>query len=98
MRLVYLSPSRGISLDQSGGAGTHIRGTIKGFEDNNIVVLPLIAGDMFKTDFKGLHSKSYNKTDKKNAQFSIRSFLKKLLPDKLRLLLREIRTIKEDIE
>jgi glycosyltransferase involved in cell wall biosynthesis len=89
-KIVYLVPDPGINSDQSGGAGTHIRGTIEGFKANNIDVMPLIAGDIF-----GFNSKlaASNATQQKS---SFRTFLKRIFPEKLRLLYRDVRRIYSD--
>lgn len=94
-RIVYLAPSIGLTINQSGGAGTHMRGTIKGFEENNCIVLPLIGGDEINTPnaihqtFEGMKLK-----DGKTAF----NFIKSLLPDKIRLLLRDLRTTRHDAQ
>lgn len=89
-KIVFLVPETGINIEQSGGAGTHIRGTIEGFRNNHIDVLPVIAGDIF-----GIKSEiSFNipSVQKK----TIRTFIKKVVPDKLKLLYRDLRRIYSD--
>lgn len=95
MKLAYLSPSRGISINQSGGAGTHIRGTLQGFKENGVEVLPLIAGDMFASRIDNGNKEEIKIIGNKK---SFRNLVKGILPNKIRLFFRDLRTIKEDKE
>lgn len=86
-KIVFLVPEVGINYDQSGGAGTHIRGTIDGLKKNNIDVLPMIAGDVF-----GIKSiNSFNVSVSK--AHTLRSLVKKIVPLKFKLLFRDLRRI-----
>lgn len=91
-KIVFLVPETGINYEQSGGAGTHIRGTIEGFKSNGIDVLPVIAGDVF-----GVASTRSVKTNISVSQkSSARSFLKKIAPNKLKYLFRDFRRVYYD--
>jgi glycosyltransferase involved in cell wall biosynthesis len=68
-----------------------MRGAIRGFREHGNEVLPLIMGDILKP--KGSSSTSVSTASSKG---SIRSLIKKILPDKFRLLLRDIRTVWND--
>jgi len=90
-RLLYLAPSLGLTLDQSGGAGTHMRGTILGFQENGFDVLPIIGGDVIKnTRTLNITPTSNSKTSKQNV---LRERIKSFIPRRLRLFLRDLRTI-----
>ena len=53
MNILYLAPEHSIRLNQSGGAGTHIRGTLKHLVKNNRVSI-MIGGDiLFSGDTLG---------------------------------------------
>lgn len=87
-KIVFLVPEVGINYEQSGGAGTHIRGTIAGFKSNHIDVLPVIAGDVF-----GIKSeKIFNKAPSSQKKI-IRTVIKKVVPGKLKLLYRDLRRV-----
>lgn len=92
IRLIYLAPSLGLTLNQSGGAGTHMRGTIKGFEQNDVEVLPLIGGDVFPIQ-KNIKTVITSEARKETLIFNT---VKKLMPDRLRLLLRDLRYMRQD--
>lgn len=92
-RVLYLAASKGLSLDQSGGAGTHMRGTIKAFNQHGLKVLPIIGGDILKVSDLTTKTKFGNQEWTKKG---IRNILKAGLPTKLRLFLRDLRTISED--
>lgn len=83
IRILYLVGNKGIRLEQSGGAGSHIRGTIHGFEVNGAEVLPIIGGDVFSTKISIVATKG-----KKKKIFTV---VKKLVPSKILLLLRDFR-------
>lgn len=91
-KILYIASSRGLYLEQSGGAGTHMRGTIKGLRENGYEVLPIIGGDIFKTVVSSTSDK-LSSSDKR----SVRDLIKRVLPTKVRLLFRDIRTIIQDI-
>ncbi|MES2567392.1 MAG: glycosyltransferase family 4 protein [Bacteroidota bacterium] len=86
-KIVFLVPEVGINYEQSGGAGTHIRGTIEGLKKSGVDVLPLLAGDIF-----GITSESSLKVNaiKKS---SLRASLKKIVPVKMKFLFRDFRRI-----
>ena len=86
-KIVFLVPEMGINYEQSGGAGTHIRGTIEGFKSHHIDVLPVIAGDIF-----GLKSEVIT-TESSTKKGTTRTVIKKIVPEKLRLLYRDFRRI-----
>lgn len=86
-KIVFLVPELGINYDQSGGAGTHIRGTIDGLKKNNIDVLPVIAGDIF-----GIKNTTNSSTTSVSNN-TVRTFVKNVVPLKLKLLFRDIRRI-----
>lgn len=86
-KIVFLVPEVGINYDQSGGAGTHIRGTIEGLKKNNIDVLPVIAGDIF-----GIKNTTNSSTSSVSNN-TVRTFVKNVVPLKLKLLFRDIRRI-----
>lgn len=48
MKILYWAPSLGITLSQSGGAGTHMRGVIQGLRNAGCKVLPIIGGDIWR--------------------------------------------------
>lgn len=83
MKILYLVSSDGIYTNMKGGAGTHIRGTIKGFRENGIEVITFIQGD-YSLQQNNRDNKNYNK-DKKKTVTVKRSFF--------RVLGREIKTI-----
>jgi glycosyltransferase involved in cell wall biosynthesis len=90
MRILYLASDWGLSLRQDGGAGSHMRGTIKGFRENGCEVLPVIGGDFLNLEW----NHSGQEGQEGNVKFLSKpqpKGLKRLMPDKLRLLLREIR-------
>ena len=49
MNILYLAPEKGISYFQSGGAGTHIRGTILELRKTNNIY-QYIGGDLIRKD------------------------------------------------
>jgi glycosyltransferase involved in cell wall biosynthesis len=69
-----------------GGAGTHIRGTIRGFEENGHQVLPLILGDMLNIN---MHD---NQMAEKHLISTRSNSFKNLLPKFIRILFRDINT------
>lgn len=89
-KIVFLVSEAGISLEQSGGAGTHIRGTISGLKTENIVVLPLIAGDILGSAKPAVTNVSAMPKD------SVRSIVKRIVPKKLKYLYRDFRRVYED--
>jgi glycosyltransferase involved in cell wall biosynthesis len=82
MKILYLAAERGITINQNGGAGTHIRGTIKAFSANGHGVLPIIGGDEIalpgRVPLPGAGSGD-----------NVRARIKTFLPEKMRLLLRD---------
>jgi glycosyltransferase involved in cell wall biosynthesis len=86
-KIVFLVPEVGINYEQSGGAGTHIRGTIEGFRSNNFDVLPFIAGDIFRIKSETTFISSSVKKD------TLRGFIKKVVPEKIKLLYRDLRRV-----
>lgn len=88
-RIVFLASDIGIKFEQSGGAGTHIRGTILGLQENGFEVLPILGGDVF---VKKAVSGS-NITSKEKSNFL---FLKKIIPLKIIFLYRDLRRIYYD--
>lgn len=87
-KIVFLVPEVGINYEQSGGAGTHIRGTIEGFKSHHIDVLPIIAGDIF-----GIKSEVTFNTPSSFQKQTIRTFIKKIVPEKLKFLYRDLRRV-----
>jgi hypothetical protein len=69
-----------------GGAGTHIRGTIRGFEENGHQVLPLILGDMLNIN---MHD---DQMAEKHLISTRSNSFKNLLPKFIRILFRDINT------
>jgi glycosyltransferase involved in cell wall biosynthesis len=53
MRILYLAPSPGLTLNQNGGAGTHMRETIASLRKQGHEVLPIIGGDELQADQAG---------------------------------------------
>lgn len=94
-KILYLASSTGLTLDQSGGAGTHIRGAIGGFKQHGCEVFPLIAGDLMET---AIPSHNPSKLTTTTSIVPVRNFFKGMLPNKIRLLLRDIRTIWQDYQ
>lgn len=86
-KIVFLVPEVGINYEQSGGAGTHIRGTIEGFKSNHIDVLPVLAGDIFGIKSEIIVNSSPTQKG------TIRTFIKNVVPGKLKLLYRDLRRI-----
>ena len=39
MKIIYLAPETGIRYNMSGGAGTHMRGTVESLKENNDVIV-----------------------------------------------------------
>lgn len=91
-RLLYLAPSSGIVLEQSGGAGTHIRGAIQGFKENGLEVLPIIGGNVLNTAQQPSIAANSGGRSKK----LFRQFVKHIIPRRIRLLVRDIRTLWQD--
>lgn len=89
-RIIYVASSPGLSIQQSGGAGTHIRGTIKGLRELGHEVLPLIGGDLSND----LSANSHNSLHGKSNAF--RKIIKQSIPNSLRLMLRDLRTFIQD--
>lgn len=90
MKLVYLASSPGVSLRQSGGAGTHMRGTIQGFRSHGIDVLPIIGGD--KTDSIDDGLSPVPETERRSTK-KMRTIFKRIAPSKFRLFLRDLKTM-----
>jgi len=88
MRIAYVVSDRGITLEQNGGAGRHIRGTIAGFRAHGHEVLPVIAGDYFK-------SPANDTTNKNNGRIST---IKNFLPKKVHFLLKDVQRIYQDYQ
>ncbi|MBO9634033.1 MAG: glycosyltransferase [Chitinophagaceae bacterium] len=96
MKILYLAPSIGLTLEQSGGAGTHMRGTIQGFRDNGVEILPVIGGDVVEKK-NGMPTPTTSQPVKASTQQTgIKKIIKSLMPDKFRLFLRDMRTFYED--
>jgi glycosyltransferase involved in cell wall biosynthesis len=91
MKILYLVSTEGITLNQQGGAGTHIRGTISGFESNNHQVMPVILEDYIRDNSAANKQQSIDYSDN-----TIRNRTKRLLPEALRLTLRDFRTYIKD--
>src|SRR5690554_2591910 len=89
IRLIYLVPSKGISYDQKGGAGTHIRGTINALKNKGIIVTPVIHGSLHVN--KDFHA---NNT---SPNYAVYQNLKSKLPKQLTLFLQDIRIIFDDL-
>lgn len=89
-KLIYLVPEKGINYEQNAGAGTHIRGTVSGFRGNNIDVLPIVAGDVFSNAVPESTNSSDSSTSSKR---SLRSIVKKFIPQKIKYLFRDFRRI-----
>lgn len=69
-----------------------MRGAIRGFQEHGNEVMALIEGDILKSH----GASAENKRGSKASKSSPRNFFKKLLPGKVRLLLRDLRTIWSD--
>jgi len=87
IKVLFLVTTPGISIHQSGGAGTHIRGTIKALEQAGISVFPLVAGDLKNA----MQSKVNN-----SKAGGVRNAIKSFIPSRVRLLLRDLRGILND--
>jgi glycosyltransferase involved in cell wall biosynthesis len=96
MKILYLAPSIGLTLEQSGGAGTHMRGTIQGFRDNGVEIFPVIGGDVLGKKDTAADIRISQPVKSSANQSGMRKFIKSLMPDKVRLLLRDMRTLYED--
>ena len=84
MKILYLAPDWGLRLDGTGGGGTHMRGTIKGFKHYGHEVLPVIGGDcMLKSTGVDIGKEIIHNTGKLNKIISSEN--------KIRLLARDIR-------
>ncbi|MBI3517789.1 MAG: glycosyltransferase family 4 protein [Bacteroidetes bacterium] len=86
-KIVFLVPDAGIFYEQSAGAGTHIRGTVSGFRSNHIDVLPIIGGDIFGIRSEVIVSATVVQ------ESTMRKFIKKIVPDKLKLFYRDLRRV-----
>ncbi|BDD10057.1 hypothetical protein FUAX_24890 [Fulvitalea axinellae] len=86
MKILYLVASEGIYYDMRGGAGTHIRGTIKAFRDHGHEVTPLLFGDYLR---KNLNSQGEDDVVVEKSKST-----KDFLPQKLRVLGREFNSIR----
>ncbi|MCR4328920.1 MAG: glycosyltransferase [Candidatus Roizmanbacteria bacterium] len=86
MKILYLAPDWGLNLNMTGGAGTHMRGTVAGFLSHGHDVLPLIGGDIVFKKQGSLSSES--SATHKNL---VRNYVKKIIPTIIRLLMRDIR-------
>lgn len=87
MRILYLASDRGLSINASGGAGTHMRGTIDGFQKRGHKVLSLIGGDCATVD---------KRCKRSNSNLYRRKAIRQALPNSVRLLLRDLRYILHD--
>jgi len=83
MRILFLAPDPGLHLEMTGGAGTHMRGTIKGFRANGHEVLPIVGGDLLNP--------RPQPGPEEGTGFTANSRLKKVLPGPIRLFLRDLR-------
>lgn len=75
MKILYLVASDGIFLNMKGGAGTHIRGSIMGFEENGINVIPFLQGDYIRTSNNDGSTPHYPSNHKKK-NIPLPSFIK----------------------
>lgn len=79
MKILYLAPDVGLQLNSSSGAGTHMRGAIKGFRAHGHEVFTIIGGDL-----------TSDHTSEKY-QSNLKKYVKKVIPHRFRLLIRDIR-------
>ena len=93
-RILYLAPALGLTINQSGGAGTHMRGVVRGFRENGFEVLPIIGGDVLNPEF--FPEKQQNLDETKPRKNNVREIAKKLMPNKIRLFFRDVRTVLQD--
>lgn len=84
MKILYLVASDGIFLNMRGGAGTHIRGTIKGFEENGINVKTFIQGD---------YHRRYNNCENNKNNVSSSKKISLYLPSFIKILGRELKSM-----
>lgn len=84
MRIVYIASNWGLRLGMTGGSGSHMRGTIKAFRAHGNQVLPIIGGDL-------MMSAGFKKANGVSSKTRQQTLVKKLMPWKIRLLLRDLR-------
>ena len=90
MKILYWAPSSGITLSQSGGAGTHIRGMVKGLRNAGCEVLPVVGGDICKhAQNPTIGEKTENQTNEK-----LRETIKSISPSYLKYLIRDLRILR----
>ncbi len=90
MKILYWAPSLGITLSQSGGAGTHMRGVISAFRNAGCNVLSIIGGD--------IHNSSLSSPARQDVRLQrkgrFREIIKSVTPLPLRLLIRDLRILR----
>ena len=87
MKILYLAPEPGITYSMSGGAGTHIRGTVEPLIVKGNEVGIFIGGDY-------LRSKVVVDNYEKSARFGLRLVIKSMIPGELRKLYNDFKRIR----
>lgn len=87
MNILYLATEPGIFYEMSGGAGTHMRGTIEPLIDKGHKVGVFIGGDYLSNT-----NKKDNEKQKKESH--LRSFLKMVTPAELKKILNDVKRLR----
>lgn len=94
MKIVYLVASKGITFNQKGGAGTHIRGTINALNNAHFEVYPILHGDYYAKEI--VLRKNNNEYKNKNWKNELIIKFKTFTPKLFLNILRDIKILFSD--
>lgn len=93
MRILYLAPETTIYLNMSGGAGTHMRGTVDYLKRNNEVIT-IIGGDEFNKSTDEIKPKSG--IEHKSRLHGLKQVIKPFIPSSFRRLKNDLRRLRDN--
>lgn len=91
MKILYLAPETTIYLNMSGGAGTHMRGTVDYLKKNHDV-LTMIGGDILNP----IDKETKNREILKNNSLSIKGLIKSVIPKAILNLKQDFRRLQHN--
>ena len=88
MKILYYSPHPELRSTDPSGYGTHIREMMTALSELGHEVIPFIIGDTYRKETQTLHASSV----------AIKKWIRKIIPDKIWVTLRELMIIRKDAE
>ena len=95
MKIIYLAPETGIRYNMSGGAGTHMRGTVESLKENNDVIVA-VGGDLLVENESPIDNQNRNSKKRNDIKSVVRSLIKKILLKNIKLFYNDLKIIKEN--